>query len=111
MIREFSCYDIVCDRCGEALSDVSADCHTDTDSAEMAALQSGWKEIDGKHYCPDCYEVDEETDEYLPKEGDEEYCGECDKLLYEDACGYGRCKVNGDECYCGDLCHLIHGKP
>lgn len=39
------------------------------------------------------------------------YCGECDKLLYEDACGYGKCKVNGDKCYCGDLCHLIHGKP
>lgn len=39
------------------------------------------------------------------------YCGECDKLLYEDACGYGNCKVNGDTCYCGDLCHLTHGKP
>ena len=39
------------------------------------------------------------------------YCGECDKLLYEDACGYGDCKVNGDKCYCGDLCHLTHGKP
>lgn len=39
------------------------------------------------------------------------YCGECDKLLYEDACGYGECKVNGDKCYCGDLCHLTHGKP
>lgn len=38
------------------------------------------------------------------------HCGECDKLLYEDACGYGECKVNGDKCYCGDLCHLIHGK-
>ena len=39
------------------------------------------------------------------------YCGECDKFLYEDACGYGDCKVNGDKCYCGDLCHLTHGKP
>lgn len=39
------------------------------------------------------------------------FCGECDKLLYEDACGYGDCKVNGDKCYCGDLCHLTHGKP
>ena len=41
----------------------------------------------------------------------DKYCGECNKFLYEDACGYGNCKVNGDKCYCGDLCHLIHGKP
>ena len=39
------------------------------------------------------------------------YCGECDKFLHEDVCGYGDCKVNGDKCYCGDLCHLTHGKP
>ena len=44
-------------------------------------------------------------------EDKEIYCGGCDKFLYEDACGYGECKVNGDKCYCGDLCHLIHGKP
>ena len=39
------------------------------------------------------------------------YCGECENLLHEDACGYGQCEKNGDICYCGDLCHLIHGKP
>ncbi len=39
------------------------------------------------------------------------YCGECDKLLYEGACGYGRYEQNDDVCYCGDKCHLIHGKP
>ena len=38
-------------------------------------------------------------------------CGECDKFLYEDVCGYGMCKKNGEICYCGDLCHLIHRKP
>ena len=25
--------------------------------------------IGGKDYCPDCYELDEETDEYVPKKG------------------------------------------
>ena len=40
----------------------------------------------------------------------DKYCGECNKFLYEDACGYGRCKQNDDVCYCGDFCHLTHGK-
>lgn len=71
MIKEYSCYDIICDRCGKSLTKLSGDCYPDTNSAEMVALQSDWKEINGKHYCPDCYEVDEETDEYVPKEGGE----------------------------------------
>ena len=40
------------------------------------------------------------------------YCGECEKFLYEDINGYGICgKKNNEVCYCGDKCHLIHGKP
>lgn len=31
------------------------------------ALESEWKEIGDKHYCPDCYEFDDELDEYVPK--------------------------------------------
>ena len=37
----------------------------------MVAEQSEWQKIGGKHYCPDCYELDEETDEYVPKKGGE----------------------------------------
>ena len=39
------------------------------------------------------------------------YCGECKNLLYEDACGYGECKLTGEPCRCSDKCHLTHGKP
>lgn len=53
----------------------------------------------------------EGTKQVNAMEDKEIYCGECDKFLYEDACGYGDCEVNGDKCYCGDLCHLTHGKP
>ena len=39
-------------------------------------------------------------------------CGECEKFLYEDTDGFGVCgKKNKEVCYCGDKCHITHGKP
>ena len=35
----------------------------------MVAEQSEWRRIGDKDYCPDCYELDEETDKYVPKKG------------------------------------------
>ena len=70
MIKEVTYYDIICDRCGKSLAEESEMCYPDTNSALMVAEQSGWQEIGDKHYCPDCYELDEETDEYIPKKGD-----------------------------------------
>ena len=39
------------------------------------------------------------------------HCGECDKFDHEDTDGYGICGETNEECYCGDKCHLTHGKP
>ena len=39
------------------------------------------------------------------------YCGECEKFLYEDTDGFGICGKTKEECYCGDKCHIINGKP
>ena len=39
------------------------------------------------------------------------YCGECEKFLYEDTDGFGICGKTNEECYCGDKCHITHGKP
>ena len=39
------------------------------------------------------------------------YCGECEKFDHEDTDGYGICGETNEECYCGDKCHLTHGKP
>ena len=39
------------------------------------------------------------------------YCGECEKFLYEDIDGFGICGETNEECYCGDKCHITHGKP
>ena len=58
MYRPITMYQIVCDRCGEVFGG------TDTCSALFSNKEvdigdySGWEMIDGKHYCPDCYEVE-----------------------------------------------------
>ena len=69
MIKEVIYYDIICDRCGKSLIEESEMCYPDKDSALMVAEQSEWIDINGKHYCPDCYELNEVTDEYVPKKG------------------------------------------
>ena len=69
MIKEVTYYDIICDRCGNSLVDESGIIYPDKDSALMVAEQSEWNTIDDKHYCPDCYELDEVTDKYVPKKG------------------------------------------
>ena len=69
MIKEVTYYDIICDSCGKSLTEESETCYPDKDSALMVAEQSEWMDINGNHYCPDCYELNEVTDEYVPKKG------------------------------------------
>lgn len=58
MYRPITMYQIVCDRCGGVFGG------TDTCSALFSNKEvdigdySDWEMIDGKHYCPDCYEVE-----------------------------------------------------
>ena len=68
MIKLVTMYSVVCDRCGKTF------CKGDTTitgadkkSVRSYALESGWVEIGDKHYCPDCYEFDDELDKYVPK--------------------------------------------
>ena len=68
MIREVTTYQAVCDRCGRKTGKYNS----------MEKLNANgdfwaWVEIDGKLYCPDCYEYDEETDEYKPKKNKIDY--------------------------------------
>lgn len=67
MIKEKTYYDIICDRCGKSLTQESGYYYPDANTAAFDASVSEWLIIDGQHYCPDCYDVDEETDEYVPK--------------------------------------------
>ena len=69
MIQEVTMYQAVCDRCGKSHVDeiIGYAPWSDTLSAIIFAILDDWQEIDGKLYCPDCVEYDEETDSYKPK--------------------------------------------
>lgn len=67
MIKPVTMYSVVCDRCGKFFEADDSVAWTDKQSARFYALESEWKEIGNKHYCPECYEFDEELDEYVPK--------------------------------------------
>lgn len=97
MVKEVIYYDLICDRCGKSLINESETCYPDTESAEMVAKSSGWITIVGKHYCPDCYELDEVTDEHVPKKeikmNKKLHCGECEHFdlcfdPYRDSDGF-----------------------
>ena len=116
MIKEATYYEMYCDRCGKQLDDGDIVAYKEKEGLEFVAGESEWQTIEGKHYCPDCYELDEVTDKYKPKKGGKQwskttYCGECEKFLYEDVCGFGICKQNDGVCHCGDKCHITNGKP
>lgn len=69
MIKPVTMYSVVCDRCGKTFID-EFNCvmaWVDEGTAKEQAMESEWAEIGDKHYCPDCYEFDDELDEYVPK--------------------------------------------
>ena len=64
MIQKVEMYQAVCDGCGKCDEAVLKDPY----EVKLIAIRwREWEEIDGKLYCPDCVEYDEETDSYKPK--------------------------------------------
>lgn len=69
MICEMTMYQAVCDGCGSLLKNSLTKrtiVFEDEEWLRATCSELGWREIGGKFYCPDCYEYDEETDEYKP---------------------------------------------
>lgn len=58
-----------CDRCGtNADEGTDYSCWGDKEFAiEMAKDGAEFREVDGKYYCPECMDYDEESDEWKPK--------------------------------------------
>ena len=68
MIKPLTMYSVVCDRCGKTFCEGDTKITgADKKSARCYALESGWLEIDDKHYCPDCYEFNDVLNVYVSK--------------------------------------------
>jgi hypothetical protein len=63
MLKEVKMFTIVCDNCG---CDVNADsdysCWNDENCVEEIRQEAGWVKYDDEHYCPDCFEYDDEDE-------------------------------------------------
>jgi len=62
MYNKVDCVCITCDNCGETFVDEHSgfSIYVDENSAHEAADDYEWYSEDGKHYCPDCFKIDDE---------------------------------------------------
>ncbi|MDR3245018.1 MAG: hypothetical protein LBT50_01135 [Prevotellaceae bacterium] len=68
MIKETRSFYVECDRCKDIFAhNERAIFITEQDVVEHLC-DEGWTEHEGKHYCPECYEIDEDTDFIFIKE-------------------------------------------
>jgi hypothetical protein len=64
MIQTKKIYTIICDNCNSDFSqeDEYINQYEDQELMQEIALDEEWIEIDKKHYCPQCYTIDEYDD-------------------------------------------------
>lgn len=72
MIKEVRAYSLFCDNCNETYIDNCNDYSIwlDESIAIEDAMYEDWIEHEGKHYCPSCYEIDED-DNIIIKESED----------------------------------------
>ncbi len=63
MIKKVTNYTVICDSCkADALEHDEYVSWNDDSFAESCALENDYIEHEGKHYCPKCYEYDDNDD-------------------------------------------------
>lgn len=61
MIKEVTMYTVVCDSCGkDLLKNEEYSAWNDARYVEDIAIEDNWSKQDDNHYCPDCYEYDDD---------------------------------------------------
>lgn len=67
MYRPITMYQLFCDRCGNIFGDTDTHSSLFADKCPDIGDYSDWKMIDGKYYCPECYEASIINDTYTVK--------------------------------------------
>jgi len=69
MFEKVDMYIVKCDNCGfNAFEDAEFSCWADQGTAwDIANNESCFEEYEGKHYCEDCYSVDENDNVIISK--------------------------------------------
>jgi hypothetical protein len=61
MIKEITMYSILCNKCGKDVCEEDEySGWNDQGYVNDIAMENGWHIDEDAHYCPDCYEYDEE---------------------------------------------------
>lgn len=81
-------YGVKCNRCGDIYDDGEHSFWNDECEAWENASESEWQEIKGRHYCPNCYDEDEETEVITPRPDYPVYLRELIKFLKNSILGY-----------------------
>jgi len=60
MIKEVKMFTVICDNCkADSNRNSEYSCWNDEGTARDTAMESDWHEEGDKHYCPDCFNVDD----------------------------------------------------
>lgn len=69
MLKKVEMYTVICDGCGvDAFEREEFSCYHLDFALEEAIEEQNYMEINEKHYCENCYEYDDELEDYKPKE-------------------------------------------
>lgn len=63
MVTQQIFYGLKCNRCQCEFEDGDQSHFSDEETVIEYALESDWIEKNGKHYCSDCYDIDEDTNQ------------------------------------------------
>jgi hypothetical protein len=68
MIQEVKMFTVICDNCKKDIcEDEDYSAWNESLFVEQIADEIGWKKVEGKHYCTDCYTFDNEGNLILKK--------------------------------------------
>lgn len=83
-------YGLKCNRCGETYEDGEHSFWSDESSAIENAMESEWHEEKGKHYCTNCHDKKDDTDEITVFEEFPEHLKTLNKFIDRISSGTAR---------------------